>query len=148
MRKFTTAEARCGSKLGLTPPCTMVAAVEVRIRALVVGAALNLRSITFPSRPALRRANAIGAGSTGATAAKNACCTSSRAGIGWRSRAWIAVAMRPIAVDRGGIDECPPASSAIISTFRYPFSPIPSSATGSSTPGSRSRTTAPPSSST
>ena len=130
MRKLTIALACCGSTFGLTPPSTIVTAVVVLIRAFVVGDAPRRLSRRRPSRSEFRRAKAIGAGSTGASASKNGFWTANRAGIGLASSAAMAAAILPTAVERGGIEEWPPASSATISTLRYPFSPIPSSATG------------------
>src|SRR5207249_3521508 len=54
----------------------------------------------------------------------------------------------PTAVCAGGMDECPPVACAVNSRLTYPFSAIPTTATGAVTPAITPVVIAPPSSST
>src|SRR6266567_1944529 len=57
-------------------------------------------------------------------------------------------ARMPTAVSSGGIEECPPSAWAVSATVTYPFSAIPTSATGAEMPATNPVASAPPSSST
>src|SRR5213596_781311 len=54
----------------------------------------------------------------------------------------------PTAVSSGGIEECPPSAWAVSPTVMYPFSAMPTTATGAETPAINPLVSAPPSSST
>src|SRR6266566_3684268 len=60
----------------------------------------------------------------------------------------IAAARMPTAVSSGGIEECPPSAWAVSPTVTYPFSAMPTTATGAETPAINPLVSAPPSSST
>ncbi len=149
-RRFTPTSASAGSTLICFEPRAIVNAAVVR-------------SIAFSSLPSFSAA----AHSTGpkhhrfasTTRRPNGVCGASVASIslagfvrcagkGWDSQSAAARHTMPSADGRSGWLAWPPADAARSRTFIMPFSPMPTTAMGSFTPGNTPSTTAPPSSST